>query len=77
MSAHSHAPIRFSIAFLLANTNELLIDYSYPCILMNEDKGEIRVFYQYKYVKRVNGGENSLHWQANMLPLFSIMTLWI
>ena len=22
----------------------------------------------------LNGGENSLHWQANMLPLFSIMT---
>ena len=24
----------------------------------------------------LNGGENSLHWKANMLPLFSIMTLW-
>ena len=24
----------------------------------------------------LNGGENSLHWQANMLPLLSIMTLW-
>ena len=23
----------------------------------------------------LNGGENSLHWKANMLPLFSIMTL--
>ena len=23
-----------------------------------------------------NGGENSLHWKANMLPLFSIITLW-
>ena len=23
----------------------------------------------------LNGGENSLHWQANMLPLFSIRTL--
>ena len=23
-----------------------------------------------------NGRENSLHWKANMLPLFSIMTLW-
>ena len=23
-----------------------------------------------------NGGENSLHWKANVLPLFSIMTLW-
>ena len=22
------------------------------------------------------GGENSLHWKASMLPLFSIMTLW-
>ena len=25
----------------------------------------------------LNGGENSLHWKANMLPLFSIMTLCI
>ena len=25
----------------------------------------------------LNGGENSLHWKANMLPLFSIMTLWM
>ena len=24
----------------------------------------------------LNGGEKSLHWKANMLPLFSIMTLW-
>ena len=24
----------------------------------------------------LNGGENSLHWKTNMLPLFSIMTLW-
>ena len=24
----------------------------------------------------LNGRENSLHWKANMLPLFSIMTLW-
>ena len=24
----------------------------------------------------LNGGENYLHWKANMLPLFSIMTLW-
>ena len=24
----------------------------------------------------LNGGENSLHWKPNMLPLFSIMTLW-
>ena len=24
----------------------------------------------------LNGGENSLHWKINMLPLFSIMTLW-
>ena len=24
----------------------------------------------------LKGGENSLHWKANMLPLFSIMTLW-
>ena len=24
----------------------------------------------------LNGGENSLHWNANMLPLFSILTLW-
>ena len=24
----------------------------------------------------LNGGENSLHWKANMLPLFSIMALW-
>ena len=24
----------------------------------------------------LNGGENSLHWKANMLALFSIMTLW-
>ena len=23
----------------------------------------------------LNGGENSLHWKANMLPVFSIMTL--
>ena len=23
-----------------------------------------------------NGGENSLHWKTNMLPQFSIMTLW-
>ena len=22
-----------------------------------------------------NGGENSIHWKANMLPLFGIMTL--
>ena len=27
--------------------------------------------------RSLNGGENnSLHWKANMLPLFSIMTLW-
>ena len=25
----------------------------------------------------LNGGENSLHWKANMLPLFSIMTFWL
>ena len=25
----------------------------------------------------LNGVENSLHWKANMLPLFSIMTLWL
>ena len=25
--------------------------------------------------RELNGGENSLHWKANMLPLFSIMTL--
>ena len=25
---------------------------------------------------KLNGGENSLHFKANMLPLFSIMTLW-
>ena len=25
----------------------------------------------------LNAGENSLHWQANILPLFSIMTLWL
>ena len=25
----------------------------------------------------LNGGENSLHWKANMLLLFSIMTLWM
>ena len=25
----------------------------------------------------LNGGGNSLHWKANMLPLFSIMTLWL
>ena len=24
----------------------------------------------------LNGGENSLHWKTNMLPLFYIMTLW-
>ena len=24
----------------------------------------------------LNGGKNSLHWKVNMLPLFSIMTLW-
>ena len=24
----------------------------------------------------LNGGENSLHWKAKMLPLFNIMTLW-
>ena len=24
----------------------------------------------------LNGGGNSLHWKANMLPLFSFMTLW-
>ena len=24
----------------------------------------------------LNGGENSLPWKANMLPLFSILTLW-
>ena len=24
----------------------------------------------------LNGGENSLHWKAKTLPLFSIMTLW-
>ena len=24
----------------------------------------------------LNVGENSLHWKAHMLPLFSIMTLW-
>ena len=24
----------------------------------------------------ISGGENSLHWKANMLPLFSIMTMW-
>ena len=24
----------------------------------------------------LNGGENYLHWKANMFPLFSIMTLW-
>ena len=24
-----------------------------------------------------NGGGNSLHWKANMLPLFSIRTLWL
>ena len=24
----------------------------------------------------LKGGGNSLHWKANMLPLFSIMTLW-
>ena len=28
-------------------------------------------------VGELNGGENSLHWQANMLPLFSSMTLWL
>ena len=27
--------------------------------------------------EELNGGENSLHWQANMLPLFSIMTITI
>ena len=26
---------------------------------------------------KLNDGENSLHWKANMLPLFSIMTLWL
>ena len=26
--------------------------------------------------RSLSGGENSLHWKANMLPLFSIMTLW-
>ena len=26
--------------------------------------------------EKLNGGENSLHWKENMLPLFSIMTLW-
>ena len=25
--------------------------------------------------EELSGGENSLHWKANMLPLFSIMTL--
>ena len=25
----------------------------------------------------LNGGENSFHWKANMLPLFGIMTLWL
>ena len=25
----------------------------------------------------LKGGENSLHWKANMIPLFSIMTLWM
>ena len=25
----------------------------------------------------LNGGENSLHWKANMLFVFSIMTMWI
>ena len=25
---------------------------------------------------KLNGGENSLHWKANMLPLLSIVTLW-
>ena len=24
----------------------------------------------------LNGGENSLHWKANMLPLVGIRTLW-
>ena len=28
-------------------------------------------------VAGVNGGENSLHWKTNMLPLFSIKTLWL
>ena len=26
--------------------------------------------------EKLNGGENSLHWKENMLPLFNIMTLW-
>ena len=25
----------------------------------------------------LNGGKNFIHWKANMLPLFSIMTLWL
>ena len=28
-------------------------------------------------LEELNGGENSLHWMANMFPLFSIMTLCI
>ena len=34
-------------------------------------------FYGRSLWAELNGGENSLHWKANMLPLFSIMTLWI
>ena len=33
--------------------------------------------YGRRLLAELSGGENSLHWKANMLPLFSIMTLWV
>ena len=46
------------------------------CILRSRELQRIlSLFCLWEESVELNGGENSLHWKANMLPLFSIMTL--
>ena len=47
------------------------------CITRNCRVSYLSFVYGRSLWAELNGGENSLHWEANILPLFSIMTLWV
>ena len=48
----------------------------YSALPSNRSVSYLSLVYGRSLWAGLNGGENSLHWKANMLPLFSIMTLW-
>ena len=70
---------RHSLANWLVGGGGVREKYIFMCSAF---PGNCRAFYLFSGYggslwAELNGGENSLHWKANMLPLFSIMTLWV